>query len=125
MAAMNPQIRRLFVLPLLLTVVALGQANLPETPAGKLMKAWLDSFNAGNQAAHAKFLSEHQSPTDRNNDPPEKAAERQMRFRAMVGGGFDLYKIEESNPNEIKVLAKEKGGFGWAELSFHVEPAPG
>jgi CubicO group peptidase (beta-lactamase class C family) len=123
MAAMNAQIRRLFVLPLVLAAIALGQANLPDTPAAKLMKGWLESFNAGNQAAHAKFLSEHQSPADRNNDPPEKAAERQMRFRAMVGGGFDPYKVEESSPNEIKVLAKEKGGFGWAELTFHADPA--
>jgi CubicO group peptidase (beta-lactamase class C family) len=85
------------------------------------MKAWLASFNGGDQAAHAKFLAEHQSSADRNNDPAEKAAERQMRFRTMVGGGFDLYKVEESTATDIKVLAKEKGGFGWAELSFHVD----
>jgi len=87
------------------------------------MKAWLVSFNSGDKVAHAKFLADHQAPADRNNDAAEKAAERQMHFRTMVGGGFDLYRVEQSTATDIKVLAKEKGGFGWAELSFHVDPS--
>lgn len=105
---------------LLLVTFAVAQ-NL-DTPPARLLNAWLESFNSGDLARHTKFLTEHESSTDRE-APPEQAARRAMQFRDSVGGGFDLYKVESSSDTEVKALVKERNGFGWAEITIRVEPA--
>lgn len=116
-------IRRFAILSLLLTAaLCVAQNAIPDTPPGRLLRGWLESFNAGDVARHAKFLAEHDSEADRG-APAEQAAPRQIQFREMVGGGFDFYKVEQSSDTEIKAILKERGGFGWAEAIFKVDVA--
>lgn len=99
-----------------------GEATIPETPPGRLLKSWLDSFNSGDVERHTKFLAEHDSEADRRG-PPDRAAKRAMEFRERVGGGFDVYRVEESSDTELKAVLRERGGFGWAEVVLKVDPA--
>ena len=99
-----------------------GQAAIPNTAPGRLLKQWLDVFNSGDVARYTTFEGEHVSEASRKM-PPADAAKREMQFRDMIGGGFDLYKVEASSDTEIKALLREKGGAGWGEIVLRVDAA--
>jgi CubicO group peptidase (beta-lactamase class C family) len=106
----------------LLAATAVAQNTLPDTPPGRLMKTWLELFNAGEQSAGTKFLGEHFSPEARGGLTPEQAFQRQQRLREVVGGGFDVYKVEKSSENEVEVLMRERSQVGWADLRLKLKP---
>jgi CubicO group peptidase (beta-lactamase class C family) len=116
-------LRKRVALLLLLPSIAFAQTNLPSTNPGKLLQSWLDTFNSGDVTQRTKFIEEHYSEAVLDGARPEQMARRALRFREMVGGGFDLYKVTQSSETEIKALLKEKGGFGWAEIRIQVDPA--
>lgn len=107
----------------LLPSLVLAQANIPSTNPGKLLQGWLETLNSGDVAPRTKFIEEHYTEAVLDGVKPEQMARRGLRFREMVGGGFDLYKVTQSSDTEIKALLKEKGGFGWAEIRIQVDPA--
>lgn len=106
----------------LLTACALGQAAIPNTPPGRLLRSWLDSFNSGDLERHTKFLAEHASDQVRHGQPAPRAAQYEMRFHVLVGGGFDFYRMFDSSETELRALLRERGGFGWAEIKLSVDP---
>jgi len=93
----------------------------PVTAPGRLLKAWIESFNAGDLDGRTRFLTEHVSDAARQMLPAQ-AAERDLQFRGRIGGGFDVSKIEESSNTEVRALLKERGGVGWGELTLKVDP---
>ena len=98
-----------------------GQPTIPDTPPGRLLRAWLESLNSGDVQRHTDFLAQHGPQADQ-----KAAAERaqgDMHFREMVGGGFDFYEIEESSDTELRAILKERGGIGWGEIELKVDPA--
>jgi CubicO group peptidase (beta-lactamase class C family) len=107
---------------LLFAVLARAQSNTPSTPPEKLFRGWLETFNAGDVERRAQFIKEHYSDSVLRGAKPEMIARNMLRFREMVGGGFDLYKVTQSSDTEIKVLLKEKGGFGWAMVHLRLDP---
>jgi CubicO group peptidase (beta-lactamase class C family) len=114
---------RQLLLLLFIPVLALAQTNIPSTNPGKLLQGWLDTFNAGDVERRAKFIGEHYADSVLQGAKPEQMARRMLRFREMVGGGFDLYKVMQSSDTEIKAVLKEKGGFGWAQIRIQVDAA--
>jgi len=89
----------LLILVLLLSVVAVcGQASIPDTPAGKVLHAWLDAFNSADRAKIEAYIKTHN---------PQQSVERMMEFHDQTGG-FDLLSIESSEPLVIKFQVKEK-----------------
>lgn len=116
------RLKKLAIL-LLLPGLVLAQANIPSTNPGKLLEGWLGTFNSGDVAQRTKFIEEHYTEAVLDGAQPEQLARRALRFREMVGGGFELYKVTQSSDTEIKALLKEKGGFGWAEIHIQVDPA--
>src|SRR5258707_878443 len=72
--------------------------NIPDTPAGHTLKAWLDAFNSGDRAAEEKYLKAYD---------PERSLDDEMRFRGMAGG-FILMQSLKSEPQRIEVMAKER-----------------
>jgi hypothetical protein len=73
---------------------------LPDTPAGRVLSAWLDAFNSGDSARIAEFDAKHDG-----RDP--NYAENQLRFRGQTGG-FDLTRVHHSAPTYIEYLATER-----------------
>jgi D-alanyl-D-alanine carboxypeptidase len=107
---------------LLFPVLAVAQSTIPATAPGKLLQGWLETFNAGDVERRAQFITEHYSDSALRGAKPEMIARNMLRFREMVGGGFDFYKITQASENEIRALLKEKGGFGWAILRLQLDP---
>lgn len=75
-----------------------GQVTVPDTPAGRTLRAWLDAFNSGDRAKVEAYIKTFE---------PQQSVERMMAFHSQTGG-FDLLAIESSDPLIVKFRVKEK-----------------
>jgi hypothetical protein len=91
-------IRVLLVLLAYLVTAEPQGVNIPDTPAGHTLKAWLDAFNSGDRATEEKYLKTYD---------PERSLDDEMRFRGM-SGGFILTQILKSDPQRIEFMVKER-----------------
>jgi hypothetical protein len=73
---------------------------IPETPAGRTFKAWLEAFNSGDRAVLDAYLHKYD---------PGKPVDREMEFRGMTGG-FELLQILKSEPLHLEFLVRERRG---------------
>jgi len=88
----------IFALLLLYLGHAFAQATIPDTPAGKVLHAWLDAFNSGDRAQIEAYVKTFD---------PKESADMMLSFHNQTGG-FDLLAIESSEPKLIKFRVKEK-----------------
>src|SRR2546429_4810663 len=72
--------------------------NIPDTPAGHTLKAWLDAFNSGDRATEEKYLKTYD---------PERSLDEEMRFRG-VTGGFILPQNLQSDSPQGEFMVKER-----------------
>jgi len=86
--------------------------NIPDTPAGHTLKAWLDAFNSGDRATEEKYLKTYD---------PERSLDDEMRFRGMTGG-FILTQILKSDPERIEFMVKERNSDTIAIGKMEVKP---
>jgi hypothetical protein len=77
---------------------SMAQPVIPDTPAGRTLKAWLEAFNSGDRGQIDAY--------DRKYDP-SKSADDEMGFRSMTGG-FQLVEIVKSEPLHVEFLVKER-----------------
>jgi hypothetical protein len=92
-------LRLAFLVSVLLScVVGYTQTTIPDTPAGKVLRAWLDAFNSGDRSKMEAYIKTYD---------PQKSVEPMMGFHSQTGG-FDLLAIESSEPLLIKFRVKEK-----------------
>ena len=101
--------------PLSAQATQAGQAGVPDTPAGRVLRSWLDAFNSGDAAKMDAYYQRYE---------PDKSAEGQMPFRNEVGG-FDLVSIEKSQPSHVEFLVKERKGDRRAFGSFDLPSESG
>jgi hypothetical protein len=99
-SALRPAARlgALLVLLVFCALPAFAQTQIPDTPAGHTLSAWLDAFNSGDQAKIDAYIKTHD---------PKSTADFFHSFRSQTGG-FDLLSIESSEPLQIKFRVKEK-----------------
>ena len=104
------------VLALFLAAAAPAQPALPDTPAGKALGAWLAAFNSGDPALIRAY--------DETYRPTRLLAEA-AGFREATGG-FNLIRVEKSEPTTITALVQEKASdtVGRFELSLSSEQPP-
>jgi hypothetical protein len=91
-------IRTLLILFACLATAQPQAVNIPDTPAGHTLKAWLDAFNSGDRATEETYLKTYD---------PERSLDDEMRFRGMTGG-FILTQILKSDPQRIEFMVKER-----------------
>jgi hypothetical protein len=101
---------RLFVTTFLCAALCSSQ---PDTPAGRVLSAWLDSFNSGDRARITEFAEKYQP--DR-----AKQIDGTLAFRRNTGG-FDLVRVTKTEPDGITALVKERSSDNVAELQLKVE----
>ena len=76
-----------------------AQPGIPDTPAGRTFKAWLEAFNSGDRALLDAYLHKYD---------PSKSLDNEMQFRRMTGG-FNLLQIVKSEPLHLEFLVKGRG----------------
>jgi hypothetical protein len=88
-----------------------SKVAIPDTPAGRVLKAWLDAFNSGDSARISAYCRTYQ---------PQLLVDNQIAFRAQTGG-FDLLSIEASQPGHIEYTVRERNSattaFGSIDLA--------
>jgi hypothetical protein len=77
-----------------------GAVAIPDNPAGRALKAWLEAFNSGDAGKLNAYYQRYE---------PAKSADGTMGFREQTGG-FDLLSVEKSEATHIEYLVKEKKG---------------
>lgn len=75
----------------------LAQTSIPDTPAGRVLRAWLDAFNSGDKARIEAYLRTHE---------PDKSPDEMLGFRDQTGG-FELLGVDKSERNRIDFRVKE------------------
>src|SRR3989441_11038485 len=55
---------------------AQAQPTIPDTPAGRTFKAWLEAFNSGDRALLDAYFHKYD---------PSKSVDNEMQFRGMTG----------------------------------------
>jgi D-alanyl-D-alanine carboxypeptidase len=104
-------------------IVGLGTAAaapmmpaVPDTPAGRVLSAWLAAFDSGDRQQLLHYLQTY--------DPRHvKRLDEEMAFRRMTGG-FDLRKITSSTPTKITALVQEHVSDSFANLELRVDDKP-
>jgi D-alanyl-D-alanine carboxypeptidase len=100
--------------PLLLLAWVLGaQTTIPDTPAGHAFSAWLEAFNSGDRAKVQAYLKKHEPESDDRTDGMLEFRER--------SGGFEVVRVEKSEPLHIDVLLKERGSANQALAKIGVK----
>jgi len=89
----------------LITILAVSparseQVTIPDTAAGRVLAAWLEAFNSGDQARIGAYQQEYE-PTS------ALPLDTMMSFRARTGG-FDIVAIQRTAPLYIEFLVKER-----------------
>jgi hypothetical protein len=92
--------RRISVLVLLSTLWAAAQPVIPDTPAGRTLKAWLDAFNSGDRARMESYIQKFD---------PARPVDNLMNLRNQTGG-FELLGIEKSERTHIEFRVKAQAG---------------
>ncbi len=82
----------------LLNGPAWAQVEIPETPAGTALEAWLDAFNSGNRSEIQAFVDRYGWP---------QPIDGIVSFSTMTGG-FDLLGIERSDAQSIEFIVQER-----------------
>lgn len=110
-------IPRVVLLSLILATSIVGQAQVPDTPAGRVFAAWLAAFNSGDRAQLQAFDAAYR-------DKPQPV-EDQLEFRERTGG-FTLVRVEKSEPTSIVALVQEKEGdtIGRVEMTVSAGDPP-
>jgi len=95
----------LFVAALSLGVPLAGaSAEIPSTPAGKVLAGYLEAVNSGNKDKLETFIKAHRP------DRPD-ALDRMLDLRWNTGG-FDVYSVESSQALNIEAVLREREGYG-------------
>lgn len=89
------------------------QVVIPDTPAGRTFKAWLEAFDSGDRDRIEAYCRKYE---------PDKTAENEISFRNMTGG-FELLKIEGSERLHIEVVVKERNSGNTAVGALDVKDA--
>ena len=81
--------------------------KLPDTPAGRQLKAWLSAFNSGDADTIRRFLSANLAKAAVQEMSVPERVDREL-FVYRDTGGLSVTKIEKSTAQEIVVVAKMK-----------------
>ena len=109
------------VWPVVITVLPLRLRpsqgiGIPNTPAGRVLKAWLDAINSGDSAQMQEF-HERYLPGSRP---------REARLRMQNDGPLDLVRIKTSEERTVEFVVRDRrrGGTNLAHLSLSSDDPP-
>jgi CubicO group peptidase (beta-lactamase class C family) len=91
---------------------AAARPDVPDTPAGKLLAAWLKALNSGDPKALREFHTTF-GPKERVDGRTRQDANFFQQSR-----GLTLHKLETNDPHQIAALAQANLTEGWYRVSI-------
>jgi hypothetical protein len=79
---------------------AAPEPPIPDTPAGRVLRAWLTAFNSGDRTQIAAYHARH---------APDQSPDQTLAFRQQTGG-FELVGIDRSDRLRVDFRVKERTG---------------
>jgi D-alanyl-D-alanine carboxypeptidase len=109
----------LLILPTALSIAGLPDGQIPATPAGRHVEAYIKAFNAG-EAAMKEFFTAH-ADSDGLKETPIDA--RLGRYRQMAGrlGNLELQKILDAKADLISAVVRGSNG-PLVQMDFEFAP---
>lgn len=95
---------------------------LPNTPAGKLVAAYLQAFNSGDEAVWREFITAHVAKSALEKGSIEERMKRYREIRSDLGS-LELRRVVASGQGSVQILAVTKRGEE-VQVSFELEPQP-
>lgn len=106
--------RRLLIGALALGSLAAQTPQLPDTPAGKVLSAWLSAMNSPDAKAIEDYVRKHEP--EGGDDHIKMLTGVRDKF-----GGFDLVKFEPASPTEASAVLKPRKEPRLFRFRFEVE----
>jgi hypothetical protein len=103
--------KRYVFVSLLLAQLLFGQVAAPDTPAGKVLAAWLTAFNSGDAGQIISFDDKYRTQL-----PP---LGQTLAFRQQTGG-FTLLRIEKNEPLSLEAVVQEKNAGTRSQITLEV-----
>lgn len=97
--------------------------SLPDTAAGRQFDAYLQAFNAGDEAALQQFIADHFTPSGPGGADIKTRTNSQLRLYN-TSHGLNLYEITESQETALTVIAQLRLSQEWRRITFMVEDQP-
>ncbi|MBI3403855.1 MAG: serine hydrolase [Acidobacteria bacterium] len=95
-------------------------AEIPNTPAGKRMAAWLPVINRGDKTEIAKFVRENFARRALDQTSAEERTQVHVDYFAETGG-VKVHSLRKSEPYEVEILAQAVKGGAWLRVGLRVE----
>jgi len=94
-------------------LVRAALAQIPDTPSGHAVSAWLDAMNSTDNAKMQAFVDTYM---------PGRNVQQSLSMRDQTGG-YNFKKVESSAPDRTVVLLQQRGGFQeFSRLTVQVAP---
>jgi CubicO group peptidase (beta-lactamase class C family) len=95
--------------------------KLPDTEAGRLVTAYIQAFNTGDEQKMRDFLAANVSPDALKQRPLDARVDVYRQIREGMGE-LELNRVTQASESSITGLFHTKTG-RWAEITFMLEPA--
>jgi peptidase S41-like protein len=89
------------------------QVSVPDSPAGKTLKSWLEAFDSGDRAQIDAYCKKYD---------PKGSADQMLSFSKMTGG-FELQQVLKAERTHVEFLVKEHNSDTQALGSLEVKDA--
>ena len=87
---------------------------IPDSPAGKMLSAWLEAFNSVDSAKIAAYIRKNE---------PHKNVDNQVTF-GLNSRGFDLVSIEKNQPRHLEYVLKDRGRHWYSHVTHRLSKSP-
>jgi D-alanyl-D-alanine carboxypeptidase len=96
--------------------------ELPDTPPGRMVSAYVKAFNSGDEQAMRDFFANNVSASSLAQRPIEARLEVYREMRGNMGA-IEIRRVLAARDDEVVVLVQTKRG-DWFEFGFHFDTAP-
>ncbi len=107
------------VLPALLLAAGPAKVQFPDTPAGRLVAAYIEAFNSDDPGAMRAFLAANLSPGALAQRPVEQRLKALQQLKADAGT-LEPARIVEAGEGVLTIIALASKG-SWLEIGFAFE----
>ena len=114
---------KLILVAMVFLGAALAQVQVPDTPAGRWLKDFLEVYNRFDPKAYRQFHTERFDPGMLGRLGGVEEAVKELGFLYATQGRLALYSVKAKSPTQIEAFAQANLTKGWVRFEFGLDPA--